>query len=54
MQRVLDIARLDSCSGRKRVLDLAAGTGKFTRLLAESKHLEVMALEPVENMRKVK
>lgn len=35
----------------KKVLDLAAGTGKFTRLLAQYPSLQVSAVEPVEGMR---
>ena len=41
---------------KKKVLDLAAGGGKFTRLLvtqSSSSPLDVSAVEPVENMRKV-
>lgn len=36
--------------GARRVLDLAAGTGKFTRLLADAK-LAVVAVEPSAKMR---
>lgn len=35
------------------MLDVAAGTGKFTRLLLQHPNLEVTAIEPVANMRKV-
>lgn len=44
-------------SGRKhaRVVDLAAGTGKFTELLAgrEEEEFEILAVEPHEQMREV-
>jgi SAM-dependent methyltransferase len=43
------LAAADLAPGR-RVLDLAAGTGKLTRLLAE-RGLEVVAVEPVPGMR---
>lgn len=41
-------------AGRKgaRILDLAAGTGKFTQLLAErNEEFEIVAVEPHEGMR---
>jgi SAM-dependent methyltransferase len=37
--------------GARDVVDLAAGTGKLTRILAE--HAEVVAVEPVDGMRAV-
>src|SRR5215218_820944 len=43
------VDRLDIGPGR-RVLDLAAGTGKFTRLLVPSA-AELVAVEPVAGMR---
>ena len=43
-------------AGKKRanILDLAAGTGKFTEALARrDEQYEIVAVEPVEGMRKV-
>jgi SAM-dependent methyltransferase len=37
--------------GARDVVDLAAGTGKLTRILAE--HVDVIAIEPVDGMRAV-
>ncbi|CAL5221688.1 g3922 [Coccomyxa viridis] len=36
--------------GHKKVLDLAAGTGKLTRMLAQQPNLEIVAVEPNEAM----
>ncbi|OAA73460.1 Methyltransferase type 11 [Cordyceps fumosorosea ARSEF 2679] len=41
-------------SGKKnaRIVDIAAGTGKFTEVLADrDEHFEIVAVEPVESMR---
>eukprot|EP01100_Stratorugosa_tubuloviscum_P008131 TRINITY_DN338_c0_g3_i1.p1 TRINITY_DN338_c0_g3~~TRINITY_DN338_c0_g3_i1.p1 ORF type:complete len:289 (+),score=139.43 TRINITY_DN338_c0_g3_i1:39-905(+) len=35
----------------KFVIEIGAGTGKFTRLLKNHKNLKILAVEPVENMR---
>jgi hypothetical protein len=43
----------DPAKGRVRLLDVAAGTGIFTRLMLRFPNVEVAAVEPVENMRKV-
>lgn len=48
------VAELDHVAGLgpgRRVLDLAAGTGKLTRLLAARPDLDVVAVEPVAEMR---
>jgi SAM-dependent methyltransferase len=45
------VARLIERFGAREVVDLAAGTGKLTRILAE--HADVIAIEPVDGMRAV-
>ena len=45
------VAALLERFGARTVLDLAAGTGKLTEILA--RHAEVIAVEPVEGMRNV-
>jgi ubiquinone/menaquinone biosynthesis C-methylase UbiE len=45
------VARLIERFGARAVVDLAAGTGKLTRILAE--HADVTAIEPVDGMRRV-
>ena len=47
------LARLNIAGGQgARILDLAAGTGKFTQLLAErEERFEIVAVEPHEGMR---
>jgi SAM-dependent methyltransferase len=45
------VARLVERFGAREVVDLAAGTGKLTRILAE--HAQVIAIEPVDGMRAV-
>jgi ubiquinone/menaquinone biosynthesis C-methylase UbiE len=45
------IAELIERWGAREVVDLAAGTGKLTRILVE--HAEVTAIEPVDGMRAV-
>lgn len=46
-------AQAAGSQGPLPVLDLAAGTGKFTRLLAAHPQLQVVAVEPVAAMRRV-
>jgi ubiquinone/menaquinone biosynthesis C-methylase UbiE len=45
------IQELHLTSG-KTVVDLGAGTGKFTKLLADNCEAQVVAIEPVEGMRR--
>jgi len=45
------IQELHLTSG-KTVVDLGGGTGKFTKLLADKCEAQVVAIEPVEGMRK--
>jgi SAM-dependent methyltransferase len=45
------IARLIERFGAREVVDLAAGTGKLTRILAD--HAQAIAIEPVDGMRAV-
>jgi len=45
------VAGLIERFGAREVVDLAAGTGKLTRILAE--HADVIAIEPVDGMRAV-
>jgi trans-aconitate methyltransferase len=51
-EAVLKLIQELHLTSSKTVVDLGAGTGKFTKLLAAHCEAKIVAIEPVEGMRK--